>query len=105
VKLVTFRDRSGAQRIGSVLDDRNSVADFRAGEQALWHETAPAFDSMLSLIQGGAEARTRAETVATAVASGRADAARRSMAEIRLLAPLPRPEQMRNFLYFELHYK
>ena len=40
-----------------------------------------------------------------AVSSGRADAALRPMKDIRLLAPLPRPEQMRDFLCFELHYK
>ena len=105
MKLVTFKDSSGAQRIGSVLDDLNSVADFRVGEQALWGEATPVFDSMLSLIQGGAEARARAEDVERAVSSGRADAALRPMKDICLLAPLPRPEQMRDFLCFELHYK
>jgi 2-keto-4-pentenoate hydratase/2-oxohepta-3-ene-1,7-dioic acid hydratase in catechol pathway len=105
MKLVTFEDGSGTRRIGSVRDDLSSVADFRAGERALWDEETPAFDSMLSLIRGGAEARARAEDIATAVSSGRADAAVRSMKEIRLLAPLPCPEQMRDFLCFELHYK
>jgi hypothetical protein len=66
VKLVTFTDYSGAQRIGSVLDDLKSVADFRAGAEALWGRTTPEFESMLSLIHGGTEARAQAEDVAIA---------------------------------------
>jgi 2-keto-4-pentenoate hydratase/2-oxohepta-3-ene-1,7-dioic acid hydratase in catechol pathway len=105
MKLVTFTAADGAQRIGSVLDDLQSVADFRAGAELLNGRAPQSFDSMLALIHGGTEARAQAEEVGHAVSAGRADGARRRMSEIRLLAPLPRPEQMRDFLCFELHYK
>lgn len=105
MKLVTFTDATGAQRIGSVLDDLQSVADFRAGAELLWGKSPAFFDSMLALIHGGPDAKAQAEEVEKAVVSGRAASARRRMADIRLLAPVPRPEQMRDFLCFELHYR
>lgn len=105
MKLVTFEDQSGAQRIGSVLDDLQSVADFRKGAEALWSNVPGSFGSMLSFIQAGAQARDQAEHVAAAVAAGRADAARILLKDVRLMAPLPRPERIRDFVAFELHVK
>lgn len=105
MKLVTFVDGRGQQRIGSVLDDLKSVADFCAAAEALWNRVPGCFDSMLALIQGGADAEAQAREVTEAVGQGRAGSARLPMDGLRLLAPVPRPEQMRDFLAFELHYK
>lgn len=105
MKLVTFVIPDGSQRIGSVLDDLKTVADFRAGAELLWGRSPACFDSMLALIHGGAEAKAQAQDITDAVAAGRATAARLPINDIRLLAPVPRPEQMRDFLAFELHYK
>lgn len=105
MKLVTFEDKSGLQRIGSVLDDLQTIADFKAGAESLTGKAPSIFNSMLAFIRGGAAAREQAEEIAKAVASGRADDARVGLKDVKLLAPLPRPEQMRDFLSFELHYK
>lgn len=105
MKLVTFATPDGSQRIGSVLNDLKTVADFRAGAELLWDRSPACFDSMLALIHGGAEAKARAQDITDAIAAGRAAAARLPIKDIRLLAPVPRPEQMRDFLAFELHYK
>lgn len=105
MKLVTFLDREGAQRIGCVLDDLASVADFRVAAEVLWGVVPASFGSMLALIEAGAAARSQSEEVVDAVTKGRADIARRQMRDIRLLAPLPCPAQMRDFLSFEMHYR
>ena len=105
MKLVTFVDASGQQRIGSVLDDLESVGDLRAGAEALWNRSPGCFDTMLALIQGGADATAQAQEIAAAINQGRAPSARVPLEGLRLKAPVPRPEQMRDFLAFELHFK
>jgi 2-keto-4-pentenoate hydratase/2-oxohepta-3-ene-1,7-dioic acid hydratase in catechol pathway len=90
MKLVTF-DTRGERRIGAVLDD-GRISDFtQSGDSR--------FRDMLTLIDAGDEAL---------------DAARRLVerpvhwhqpADIRLLAPLPEPRQMRDFMCFELHFR
>jgi len=92
VKLATFIAPDGAQHVGAVLPD-GRVADLTASA------TEPAFRDMLSLIEAGPVALDRARAVAAAPKVTHA------MAEIRLLAPLPRPPRLRDFLCFELHVR
>jgi 2-keto-4-pentenoate hydratase/2-oxohepta-3-ene-1,7-dioic acid hydratase in catechol pathway len=99
VKLVTFRTKSGEERIGALLDDLSTIADFRAASGAAY------FADMLTLIDGGPAALADAKRIAGDVSAGRDKAAAVKLSDVKLLAPLPVPRQMRDFLAFELHYK
>jgi 2-keto-4-pentenoate hydratase/2-oxohepta-3-ene-1,7-dioic acid hydratase in catechol pathway len=92
MKLVTF-ETNGAQHIGAVLADLKTVADFTASS------SAPHFADMLALIDGGdaalQEARAIEKSPKTTVA----------LDKVKLLAPVPEPRQMRDFLCFEMHLR
>ena len=96
MRLITFT-ASGAQRVGAFVDNDRRVVDFVAASGG----SDPAFSSMQALIEAGTPALDRARAiVADAQRSGRGviDAA-----AVKLLAPLPAPPQMRDFLCFEKH--
>jgi 2-keto-4-pentenoate hydratase/2-oxohepta-3-ene-1,7-dioic acid hydratase in catechol pathway len=96
MKLVTFV-ASGTERIGALIDGDRRIVDFAAANGG----ADPAFASMLALIEGGDAALDRArEIAAQAQRSGRGVL---DTASVRLLAPLPKPPQMRDFLCFEKH--
>ncbi len=96
MRLVTFT-ASGAQRVGAIVDNDRRIVDFAAAGAG----ADPAFASMQALIEGGAPALDRARAiVAVAQRSGRGMV---DTAAVRLLAPLPVPAQMRDFLCFEKH--
>ena len=90
MKLVTF-ETGIARHIGAVIDDA-TIADFTASG-------APQFRDMLALIDGGAAALDEARALA------RTPKATAKLADVRLLAPLPEPRQMRDFLCFETHLR
>lgn len=99
MRLVTFESGSG-QRLGAVIDDGQTVVDLQAAQQSKGN-SAPELDSMLALIEAGEPGLDLArELIETASAE-----CRLPMADVRLLAPLPRPTQMRDFLCFEEHLK
>jgi 2-keto-4-pentenoate hydratase/2-oxohepta-3-ene-1,7-dioic acid hydratase in catechol pathway len=88
MKLITFKSEGAMARVGALRADGESVVDLSAD-----------FGSMLALIDAGEHGLERAgELVA------RADRvlARR---DVRLLAPLPEPRQLRDAMCFELHYR
>jgi len=85
MKLVTFVDRD-RQRLGALVGE--SVLDLAAASAV----PAPAFASMLALIEAGPEAWDAARAI---VARARPDAMR-GIDDIRLVAPLPRPTRLRD---------
>ncbi|MEJ8572097.1 fumarylacetoacetate hydrolase family protein [Microbaculum marinum] len=92
MKLVTFQTAGEPrQRIGAMAGD-DAVCELPA-------EETPAFADMLALIDGGADALAQAR--AALDRAGRVHA----LADIRLLAPLPVPRQMRDCLSFEQHVR
>ena len=96
MRLVTF-SASGAQRLGALVDGDGRIVDFIAAR----NDAGPAFASMQALIEGGPTALDRArEIVADAQRTGRGMI---ETASVKLLAPLPAPPQMRDFLCFEKH--
>ena len=96
MRLVTF-ERGGAVRLGAILD-RGDILDLAAGAM-LTGAADPAFVSMQSLINDGERALDRAR----ALAASPPGEAVLGAATIRLLAPLPRPAQIRDFSAFEQH--
>src|SRR3984957_4006009 len=96
MRLVTFA-ASGAQGIGALVDGDRRIVDFAAAPAP----PAPTFSSMQALIEAGEPALNRArEIVAAAQTSSRGMI---DTASVRLLAPLPVPAQVRDFLCFEKH--
>ena len=90
MRLGTFLAPDGAAHVGALLAG-GRIADLTASE--------PSFRDMLSLIEACAAGLARAsEVVASpAVAYG--------VDKVKLLAPLPRPPRLRDFLSFELHVR
>jgi 2-keto-4-pentenoate hydratase/2-oxohepta-3-ene-1,7-dioic acid hydratase in catechol pathway len=96
MKLVTFRTAQGdaTDRLGALLGE-DQVLDLTAAG------AAPAFGSMLALIEAGEPAWAQAREL-TAASPARHRLAR---TEVRLRAPLPLPPQMRDSMSFHLHIK
>jgi 2-keto-4-pentenoate hydratase/2-oxohepta-3-ene-1,7-dioic acid hydratase in catechol pathway len=99
MKLVTFSSSAGEARLG-VLLDKSGVLDLQSASEAAGHGKDPAFSSMQAMIEGGKSALDRARALEQVPPAGcRYDIG----SSARLLAPLPRPEQIRDCLSFDQH--
>jgi len=99
MRLVTYRSGRGPARAGALTDNDTRVVDLQRAHQARFKSTSPHLDSVLAVIEGGANALdVAAETVRNAPAD--ATVARSG---VTLDAPVPAPPQMRDFLCFEKH--
>jgi 2-keto-4-pentenoate hydratase/2-oxohepta-3-ene-1,7-dioic acid hydratase in catechol pathway len=88
MKLVTFEDKNGRQKVGALLDDLTTIVDLSEN-----------FGDMLALIDGGEEALDKArQTVAAGAVTVPLD-------QVKLLAPVPVPRQVRDFMCFEKHVR
>ena len=110
MKLATFSVERGAgagsnapatpgsrERIGAVVD--SDVVDLQAAHELLHGAPSVHLASMLALLDGGEPALAAARRLAEAAPR----ASLRQLDDVRLLAPLPRPRQIRDFLCFEEH--
>jgi 2-keto-4-pentenoate hydratase/2-oxohepta-3-ene-1,7-dioic acid hydratase in catechol pathway len=96
MRLVTFA-AGGAERIGALADGDRRIVDFVVARD----DAGAPFRSMQALIKAGPAALDRArEIAAEAKRSGHGMI---DIASVKLLAPLPAPPQMRDFLCFEKH--
>jgi len=93
MKLVTFEYGDGRRHIGAMLPGEQEIVDLTAGD------AAPHFRDMLALIDGGAAALDAARAL---IAAPKKTA---KLADVTLLAPVPEPRQMRDFLVFEKHLR
>lgn len=105
MKLVTFRDASGAERAGALYAGGTRIADLAAGHESLGGERDPTLASLQALIEGGPSALDLARGALDHVASNQPRGSWVERDAVRLLAPLPRPVQMRDFINFEQHLK
>jgi len=105
MKLVTFRDKSGAERTGALFAEDARIADLAAGHQSLTGVSAPDLASLQSLIEGGPVALDLARRALDHVSTAEVPGTWVEREAVRLLAPLPRPVQMRDFMCFEQHLK
>jgi 2-keto-4-pentenoate hydratase/2-oxohepta-3-ene-1,7-dioic acid hydratase in catechol pathway len=92
MKLVTF-ELEGARHIGALLPGEREAVDFTAAD------AAPYFRDMLALIDGGDAALDHARRLVERPPR------RLALAALRLLAPVPEPRQMRDFLVFQQHIR
>ena len=100
MKLVTFV-HSGAARLGAVDLERQRIVDLQAASQAIHANPGQHFTSMLSLIEAGEPALDAARQLLD-----RADLPAdciKDLGPTPLLAPLPRPTQLRDFSVFPQH--
>lgn len=96
MRLATY-DHADTTRIGAVLNDR--VLDLQAAHQARHGATSPHLTDMLALMDGGDAALDLARDLASR------DGPAHALSDVRLLAPVPVPRQMRDFMVFETHVR
>jgi 2-keto-4-pentenoate hydratase/2-oxohepta-3-ene-1,7-dioic acid hydratase in catechol pathway len=102
MKLVTYRNAGGADRIGS-LASSGVIVDLARGDALVGGAAGAAFRDMLSLIDGGPAALDRARHIEADVLKRGIAEATVAVAEVQLLAPVLEPRQMRDCLSFEKH--
>ena len=94
MRLITFV-HNGTQKIGGWIDEDRKIVDLAQAAG----DGDPAFASMLALIEAGPAAWDRARVLIDRPAN----AALIATSEVKLLAPLPRPAQLRDCLTFPGH--
>lgn len=100
MRLVTYRSERGDERLGVWLDEPDAILDAQAARIRASGSEHPAYTSMQHLIETGEPALDELRTLVTK----HHDADRVERRESgQLLAPLPRPVQMRDCLCFEDH--
>lgn len=93
MKLVTFIAPDGARHIGALLAGESRIADFTASD------ADPALRDMLALIDGGDAALQHARSLLVQ------PRVVHDLTAVTLLAPLPQPRRIRDFLCFEKHFR
>lgn len=99
MRLVTFTVGSAAPRTGALLDGDRKVLDLQAAYGRLYHGTSPVLDSVLAIVEAGEQALDTLDQLAKSPSP----AVMHSRDDVRLLAPIPAPPQLRDFLCFEKH--
>ena len=95
MRLITF-ERGDSKRLGALIEDDKRIVDL-AEAAAGGGSPPPWSSSMLALIEAGADALAEARQLVVAPPDSLPSES------VRLLAPLPRPTQIRDFLSFEQH--
>lgn len=99
MKLVTY-ERKGKPRAGVLVDGDRKIVDLAEAHKEAFGKSFAAFKSVQDLIEAGDEGLERAKET---VKKGRKGAF--SKKDVRLLAPVPVPIQIRDCLCFETHLK
>jgi len=93
--------RGGKELIGGWIDDDRQVVDLALASGMIDGKALPAFASMQSLIDAGEDSWERARSIITNPPDESVFASK----DCTLLAPLPRPAQLRDFICFPDHIK
>jgi 2-keto-4-pentenoate hydratase/2-oxohepta-3-ene-1,7-dioic acid hydratase in catechol pathway len=99
VKLVTFTLGASPPRTGVLVDGDSRVLDLQAAYSRVYHGSSPLLDSVLAIVEAGDEALA----IIGQLVDARAASEAHHFSEVKLLAPIPVPPQMRDFLCFEKH--
>src|SRR5512136_2798914 len=103
MRLVTFLDEAGVERIGALTDHGGTIVKLQAGALARDNVESPHFRNMLSFLEAGLPAREEAQAIVAYVEDQRPPDAIVPLDSVTLLAPVPRPESIRDCLCFEQH--
>lgn len=101
MKLATIRGRDGREGVAAVLDAGRRLLDLGAAHWRMRGGESPALGSMVALIEGGQAALALARELAEEAP----EEAMLDRSAVTLLAPMPVPPQIRDFLAFEEHLK
>ncbi|MDB5930458.1 MAG: fumarylacetoacetate hydrolase family protein, partial [Polaromonas sp.] len=101
MRLVTFQAADGQQRAGAFFNNDQQVLDLRQASQLIRGGDGLALASVQSLIEGGDEALAEARAL---LARSPVEAVR-ERGQVKLLAPIQPPIQMRDCSCFELHLR
>lgn len=104
MRLVTYRDRADNVAIGALVDNDRSIVDLQLAHRQSHNSANPAFASMIDLMEGGEKALELARRLVDDTSDASGDAFI-PVEDVTLLAPVPRPTQMRDFLCFEKHLR
>ncbi|MGW8368177.1 MAG: fumarylacetoacetate hydrolase family protein [Gammaproteobacteria bacterium] len=100
MRLVTFKKGTAKPRVGAESGP-GRIVDLQAAQEAVRGRSSPSLESMQSLIEAGGQALDQVRRLLEIAP----DAACVAVEDCRLLAPLPVPAQLRDFLAFEQHFK
>jgi 2-keto-4-pentenoate hydratase/2-oxohepta-3-ene-1,7-dioic acid hydratase in catechol pathway len=100
MKLATYSSPDGPAVAGVLTG--GALVCLQTAHRILHGRSLPAFAEMAALI---AAWEAEGQAAAEAMVAAAPDEAVWPLAEVRLLAPLPRPAQMRDFLSFETHFR
>jgi 2-keto-4-pentenoate hydratase/2-oxohepta-3-ene-1,7-dioic acid hydratase in catechol pathway len=101
MRLVTYKYKDSS-RAGALLDGDKKVIDLQAAYASKYDgNTSPYLDSILAIAEGGDEAFELAFDLVSD--KGISSSVIVPRTEVKLLAPIPCPPQMRDFLCFEKH--
>lgn len=100
MKLVTFQRPAGPARAGLLTE--HGIFDLAEAAGRLFPAAPPLPDELLTLLRS--DGLGRARQVAEALAAG-TSLQPLALAEVRLLAPIPRPEALLDFYTFEQHVR
>ena len=101
MKLVTFQTGRGRARAGVLIDGERKVLDLQAAHCLRYDKSSRMLASVLAMAETGDAALELAGKLIKGAA--RSKSATHALAEVKLLAPIPAPPQMRDFLCFEKH--
>jgi 2-keto-4-pentenoate hydratase/2-oxohepta-3-ene-1,7-dioic acid hydratase in catechol pathway len=101
MKLATIRTGDGRERVAVVVDDERRLVDLGSAHERLRGGEHPALGSMVALIGGG----ELALDVARELVEAAPEEAIVERSAVAMLAPIPVPPQIRDFLAFEQHLK
>jgi 2-keto-4-pentenoate hydratase/2-oxohepta-3-ene-1,7-dioic acid hydratase in catechol pathway len=103
MKLVTFMQKDDVQHIGALANSDQTIVILQNGAKAVSGELSPFFTDMLAFLRGGSAARDQAQAVVEYVTTQQPPDAIVSLDRVILLAPVPRPESIRDTMAFEQH--
>ena len=103
MKLVTFQQEDDRQQIGALTGGDSSIVILQAGLELMDGAPSPFFTDMLAFLRNGAAAREKAQAVIEYVIGQGASDNIVALDSVTLLAPVPRPESIRDFMSFEEH--
>ena len=104
MRLVTFRRIAGKDAVGALVNGDTAIVDLAAAAR-LFSKPENQFREMLDLIDGGERALDVARHLVDQTLAQGVDPALVAYKDVRLLAPVPVPRQMRDFLVFEEHLR
>ncbi len=103
MKLLTFLGADRVPYIGALVAGDQKIAVLQAAAQAKDGASLPFFASMLAFLREGANARYMAHVVIDYALTQRPPGVVIDLDAVELLAPIPRPESIRDFMAFEDH--